>query len=68
MKKLANGGVRMRTLLNRGGWIKNGIMLDLYNQALCCDTTPTITTRINSCSHYWVIRIEYEKVNKRQNE
>ena len=51
-----------------GGWIKNGIMLDLYNQALCCDTTPTITTRINSCSHYWAIRIEYEKVNKRQDE
>lgn len=70
MKKSANGGVRMAKLLttNRGGWMRNAVILDCYDQRIIQDVFPTITTRIDHCGHYWITQIEYEKVNKRQDE
>lgn len=32
-----------------------GSMLDAYNQRVCIDIACTITTRVNSSNHYWVV-------------
>ena len=35
--------------------IRGGVMLDCYNQRAVEDYSVTITTRINSANHYYVI-------------
>lgn len=64
MKKSATGGVRIAKLLtaNRGGWMRNAVILDCYNQRLFYDVFPTVTTRINRCDLYWVTQLVYEKI------
>ena len=48
-----------KLLLTRGGQLRDGDLLDCYNQAICRDTACTITTGINyRCQHY-VIEIVY---------
>lgn len=64
MKKSATGGVRIAKLLtaNSGGWMRNAVILDCYNQRLFYDVFPTVTTRIDHCNHYWITQLVYEKV------
>lgn len=38
--------------------MKDKDMLDCYNQTIARDVAVTITTRINSCSHYYVIEVK----------
>lgn len=46
---------RLKTLIgNRGGELKHGTFIDCYNQQLFHHFTPTITTRIDHCNHYYV--------------
>ena len=46
-----------------GGWMRNAVILDCYNQRLFYDVFPTVTTRIDHCNHYWVTQLVYEKVD-----
>ena len=49
------GGMRMKKLLQSGILpMRGGFCIDLYNQAVWDGVFVTITTRIDSCSHYWV--------------
>ncbi len=36
---------------------KGGVMIDCYNQAVYDDVCVTITTRIDSCNHYYVTEL-----------
>ena len=47
---------RLRKLIKSGKVpIRGGVMLDCYNQRAVEDYSVTITTRINSANHYYVI-------------
>lgn len=47
---------RLRKLIKSGKVpIRGGVMLDCYNQSVVEDYSVTITTRINSANHYYVI-------------
>lgn len=47
-----------KLLLDRGGQLQDGDLLDCYNQLICRDTSCTITTGIDyRCQHY-VIEIK----------
>lgn len=37
-----------------------GVILDTYNQKVCVDITPTITTRVNASNEIYVV-VENEK-------
>lgn len=57
------GGKRMVMLLQSGKLAyKGGQCIDLYNQKVWQDVFVTITTRIDSCNHYWVTVIEDDSV------
>ena len=45
-------------LLNRGGELQDGDLVDCYNQTFARDIAYTILTRINAASHYYVIEIK----------
>ena len=47
---------RLMTLLrNRGGQIKDGCMIDTYNQQIQYDVSCTIKTNINTANHHFVV-------------
>ena len=51
-----NGEQKLRKLIKSGKVpIRGGVMLDCYNQRAVEDYSVTITTRINSANHYYVI-------------
>ena len=52
------GGLRMKKMLASGVVMaKDGQCIDLYNQKVTDDIFVTITTRFDSCNHYWVTKI-----------
>lgn len=47
-----------------GGEIKDKTFLDDYNQTIYKDYTPTITTRIIECCHYFIYEEEKDTTDK----
>ena len=45
-------------LLNRGGQLQDGDLLDCYNQTFVRDVSYTVLTKISTASHYYVIEIK----------
>lgn len=45
----------IKLLQNRGGQIKDGCMLDTYNQQIQYDVSCTIRTNINTANHHFII-------------
>lgn len=55
---------RLMTLLrNRGGQIKDGCMIDSYNQQIQYDVSCTIRTNINTANHHFIV----EECNSKEN-
>jgi GTP cyclohydrolase III len=55
---------RLMTLLqNRGGQIKDGCMIDTYNQQIQYDVSCTIRTNINTANHHFIV----EECNSKEN-
>lgn len=52
------GGIRMKTMMDSGKINRGGQFIDLYNQTVYDGYGAAITTRIDSCNHYWVTVIE----------
>ena len=58
--KLSNskrtGGIRMKKMLDSGllKVVGGGNFIDLYNMIVLDDIACSITTRVDSCNHYWV--------------
>lgn len=44
-----------RLLTEKWSELRGGAMLDCYNQAIYPDISCSITTRINSCNHYYIV-------------
>lgn len=38
-----------------------GVILDTYNQRICKEIAPTITTRVNASNEIYVAEIDYEE-------
>lgn len=55
---------RLMTLLqNRGGQIKDGCMIDTYNQQIQYDVSCTIRTNINTANHHFIVELCDTKEN-----
>lgn len=56
----STGGIRMSKLLASGKvWpIRGGLTLDLYNQSVMPKICCTITTRLDSSNHYWLMKMK----------
>ena len=55
----------MTLLQNRGGQIKDGCMIDTYNQQIQYDVSCTIRTNINTANHHFIM--EEPKIIKEGN-
>ena len=54
----------MILLQNRGGQIKDGCMIDTYNQQIQYDISCTIRTNINTANHHFIVEQCNTKVKK----